>query len=204
MAYWSYHTSRISHNFQQVLISLYYYWVILYFSKTVKPCFIIPSSPLIPNNQIPINSCHTVPSLRVSCSFDSSSLLESIKMWSKLSTICMVALLLSFTLTYATARPEPTFSDATPVKINTQHVVHKFPNIIISKPTLTSSFFMNLLWGLLNFLFCFEGCWIREGYGGGPLWRSWERRVLREKNTCGSPWLHLHPEAQAMKFVLLY
>lgn len=76
-------------------------------------------------------------------------------MWSRLSTICMVALLLFFTLTYATARPEPTFSDATPIKINNQHVVHKFPNIIISKPTLTSSFLTNLLWVLLNFLFCF-------------------------------------------------
>ncbi|KAL4615171.1 hypothetical protein ACB092_07G105400 [Castanea dentata] len=50
-------------------------------------------------------------------------------MWSKLSTICMVALLLFFTLTYATARPEPTFSDATP--INTQHVDAELEKVMV-------------------------------------------------------------------------
>ncbi|GMY38776.1 phytosulfokines 5-like [Fagus crenata] len=38
----------------------------------------------------------------------------------KVSTICMIALLLFYTLTYATARPDPGFSDAT-TPLNTQH-----------------------------------------------------------------------------------
>ncbi|KAE8008162.1 hypothetical protein FH972_004702 [Carpinus fangiana] len=40
-------------------------------------------------------------------------------MSSKVSTLCMVALLLLYTLASATARPEPVFSDTTPMK--TQH-----------------------------------------------------------------------------------
>ncbi|KAK9988705.1 hypothetical protein SO802_028944 [Lithocarpus litseifolius] len=52
-------------------------------------------------------------------------------MWSKLSTICMVALLLFFTLTNATARPEPTVSDATPIKINTQHVDAELEKVMV-------------------------------------------------------------------------
>lgn len=37
-------------------------------------------------------------------------------MSSKVSTLCMVALFLFYTLTYATARPAPIFSDLTPTK----------------------------------------------------------------------------------------
>ncbi|XP_018810221.2 phytosulfokines 5-like [Juglans regia] len=40
-------------------------------------------------------------------------------MSSKVSTLCVVAALLFYTLTYATARPEPTFADILPLK--TQH-----------------------------------------------------------------------------------
>ncbi|XP_059448163.1 phytosulfokines-like [Corylus avellana] len=47
------------------------------------------------------------------------TLLERKKMSSKVSTLCMVALLLLYTLTSATARPEPVFSGITPMK--TQH-----------------------------------------------------------------------------------
>ncbi|KAK7840937.1 phytosulfokines 3 [Quercus suber] len=51
-------------------------------------------------------------------------------MWSRLSTIC-IALLLFFTLTYATARPEPTFSDATPIKINNQRVDAELEKVMV-------------------------------------------------------------------------
>lgn len=131
-------------------------------------------------------------------------------MLTKLGTLWVMTLLLSYSLNFATARPEPTFSDITPMK--TQHRVRKSPQLIqilsIEGNFFTSSFSINISWVLLNtclwHLFS-EGWSAREGYGG-EMWRSWARRLLGEKNTCGSHRLHLHPEEWSMRFcsVFLY